>query len=29
MCVTDDERNELYWEYLKKAILERYKEYNN
>lgn len=29
MCVTDDERNELYWEYLKKAILERYNEYND
>jgi hypothetical protein len=29
MCVTDDERNELYWKYLKKAILERYKEYND
>jgi hypothetical protein len=29
MCVTDDERNELYWRMLKEAILDRYKEYNN
>jgi hypothetical protein len=28
MCVTDDERNELYWRMLKKAILDRYKEYD-
>ena len=28
MCVTDDERNELYWRMLKEAILDRYKDYD-
>ena len=28
LCITDDERNELYWETLKVAILDRYKEFN-
>lgn len=29
LCTTDDERNELYWETLKIAILDRYKELND
>lgn len=28
-CITDDERNELYWKTLKEAILDRYKDYND
>lgn len=28
LCITDDERNELYWETLKVAILDRYKDFN-
>ena len=26
MCINDDERNELYWNTLKEAILDRYKD---
>lgn len=29
LCINDDERNQLYWETLKLAILERYKELND
>lgn len=29
LCTSDDERNEVYWTYLKKAILDKYKEINN
>ena len=29
MCINDDERNQLYWNTLKEAILDRYKDYND